>query len=395
MIKNEDSAYILTRLFGTGYFSYYSKPVIFAAYFLPFIAFGKSRPYLDSEIEEKIHNLKENKHGIVNNYAQQGFGNQAFHEPDINAEYFYQRLCTYDEVKLTYFNVRENVSPDIESPYMKEDLRIVLQKNPLFLKRNVKVPASVKKELLTDLEHGTVKAVLAKLLYYIVSEEHKLPNVNSDTLDSLSRKLGLSPCLNTDLNVVLGFRKDFDEEKSDLYQRLGRAEEVRILCLDGISLFSETAVSMQENGDDKEFEKLLTENRKLSVEIILSKPGCRANVDACNYQVNMPHLKRPKVELSETSIHIITDMMNAIPDNKIALKVTDKSVPYSLFILKFEDSNMDYIKLDLYSPFISDNSERPCMYVFRKMTPDLFRHFEGVFNEMWKDDKYSFFAENL
>ena len=67
---------------------------------------------------------------------------------------------------------------------------------------------------------------------------------------------------------------------------------------------------------------------------------------------------------------------------------------YSLFIVKFEDESWDYMKVDIYSPFVSENTERPSFYVFRNSDPMLFNHFDVTFEKMWKNDEYSFFIED-
>ena len=103
--RGVDSEYLITRLFSMDYFHYFSKPLIFAAYFFPFVALGKGiiRAYTPGEFEEKIANIRENKHGNYYNYATQGFGTTPFYEPDVSYAYFYSKLCTYDQEKGNYF----------------------------------------------------------------------------------------------------------------------------------------------------------------------------------------------------------------------------------------------------------------------------------------------------
>ena len=73
--------------------------------------------------------------------------------------------------------------------------------------------------------------------------------------------------------------------------------------------------------------------------------------------------------------------------------MTDLPLPYALFIMRFDDESLDYVKVDMYSPMIDDNKDRPCFYVFKRTDPLLFQHFIMTFDKMWKNDDYSHFIE--
>ena len=148
--RGVDSEYLITRLFSMDYFHYFSKPLIFAAYFFPFVALGKGiiRAYTPGEFEEKIANIRENKHGNYYNYATQGFGTTPFYEPDVSYAYFYSKLCTYDQEKGNYFFTEEVDSDSLEADSTRQDLRYVLKKKRLLLKRGTEVSENVKNTLL-------------------------------------------------------------------------------------------------------------------------------------------------------------------------------------------------------------------------------------------------------
>lgn len=77
----------------------------------------------------------------------------------------------------------------------------------------------------------------------------------------------------------------------------------------------------------------------------------------------------------------------------MGIKLTDLPLPYALFIMRFDDESLDYVKVDMYSPMIEDNKDRPCFYVFKQTDPLLFQHFITTFDKMWKNDEYSYFIE--
>lgn len=390
--QKKNSCFLITNIFSTDYFYYYSKPALFAAYFFPFVVPGKNtiRPYMESEIEEKIRNIKENKHGNFYNYASQGFGNVAFYEPDISYKYFYKRLCIYDANKFRYFSKKETID-SLESDLLRQDLKNILSKRELLLKRGTPIPDCVKQELLLDLSNQEVKYVLAKLLFYIVDENHQLPNVRREAHESMIEQLNLF-LEGKELNIYLGFRKDNESTSEIFHERLIEADYIQILCLNGVSIFGDSFSTMDSAAGLKKFMNLMEKNPNLNVEVILLQPESKANLEKSEYQVNHEHLTMLKSELSRHSIENIKKIMEGEGKGRLFLKTTDKSIPYALFIVSFKDSRLDYVKVDLYSPFIENNGERPSMYIFRNSTPELFKHFSKVFEDMWKDERYSTFV---
>ena len=218
--KGVESEYLLTRLFSMDYFHYFSKPLLFAAYFFPFVAWGKgvTRGYTPGELHEKLQNIKDNRHGNYYNYATQGFGTTPFYEPDISFSYFYSRLCAYDQEKSEYFSIEGDVCDSLEADLTREDLRLVLDKEHVLLKRGSEVPQNIKDTLLADLKTAEVKTVLAKLLFYIVSPKHVLPDINSESNKTLSIQLNTQ--FHIVPNVCIDFRRSLDESGHTISDRM-------------------------------------------------------------------------------------------------------------------------------------------------------------------------------
>lgn len=387
--RGSDSDYLITRLFSTTYFHYYSKPSIFAAYFLPFVAYGKNRAYLESEFEEKLSNIENNRHGNFYNFSTQGLGNVALDEKCITFHYFYKKLCNYEMDKNKFFDSNDKLE-SLESDIMRDDLKYVLSKEGLLLKRKVYVKKHIKEKLLSDLKIYEVKYVLGKLLYYIVCEEHILPDVEKEASKLISKKLGLDYFENN-LNVFMASRKEIEDDAESLYDRIKDAVEIQILCQDGISLFGDCTIGKMNDDFYYVFKKILKQNENVSIEIILSDPESYAYKEASCYQTNISHLKKPKSELVKNTISRIKKLQNEIPFENIMMKYTDKMLPYALFGVKYQDRISNYIKIDIYSPLINENSDRPSMYIFQETTPELYNHFSDVFDKMWKYDSYASF----
>lgn len=389
--KGTNSKYIITRLFATDYFHYYSRPDLFAAYFFPFIAYGKNCAYSESELIEKITNIRANKHGNFYNYATQGFGNIALYEPQISFDYFYSRLSQYDDDKIRYFDVQSTDEADLESKTMKKDLRFVLDKSELFLKRQIPILESVKQELIQDLEEQENKYVLAKLLYYIVDSQHQLPNVESEVQKSIIDTAGFA--FDFTPNICMKFRKHLDESVERLCGRLQNASFIQILCLDGISIFGDTSISRNDKGIYDELSKVFQKKTDLQVEIILSESDCPAYMEECRYQVSVSHLHKPKNILSSYSLDKLLQLKKMLPCGQMDLKTTRLYLPYALFIVEFADEKLDYIKLDMYSPLVDENIDRPSMYIWKKLNRQLYFHFKSVFENIWKNDECSRFID--
>ena len=76
----------------------------------------------------------------------------------------------------------------------------------------------------------------------------------------------------------------------------------------------------------------------------------------------------------------IIEILNNVKSGEIS---TDEALSL-LKIMPYDD--LDYAKIDLYSPYILNNDQRPSMIVFRGMEPELFSHFENVFQSVWNDE---------
>lgn len=390
MGRNLNSKYILTCILAMKCFQNHFNNASFCSYFFPFIANKKNEPYQDGELKEKEKNIREGRHGYYRNFASQGFGGVAFDSTQITFQYFYQRLCKFDIEKFGTNEVERNLC-GMESRENYDELFGILNRQELYLFRKKPVIKGVREELKDDLENQGVKYVLAKLFYYILGDNHILPDVDKSLYQDVLQNLQLKQ---EGPNVFVSFRKNLNDTDEKFLNRLLHAKEIKLLCHDGVSLFGDEKIAKNFHSKRDTIEYLMQENLDLQMEVILcqSENGTLERME--EFQVNLPHRLMKIEELSRQSLLSLNRMKDGLKEKeqeRIVVKMTKEQIPYSIFIANFENEELDYAKVDLYSPFINENDERPSMYVFRKTVPQLYQHFKHVFESMWSCDRYSQF----
>ena len=235
--KTKESHYLITKLFATDYFYFYCKPLLFFTYFFPYQISknGQFSTYEEFEYEKKMNDIREEKFGKYGNYASQGFGNIAFYKPCVTFQYFYNKLCLYQKEKNKFFCIREDGIQDIEDNIMKEDLKYILKDKKLLLKKNMFIPNGVKEILLLQLEKYENKYVLSELLYYIVSENHMLPDIDAERLKQHQKQFSDKKD-EFRLNICMNLREKMDEDRKNLVEKLVHAKAIQMVCINGNSL---------------------------------------------------------------------------------------------------------------------------------------------------------------
>lgn len=390
-MARKESKYLITRIFAMGYFHYYCKPLDFCIWFLPFkkVEQGEARTYRLDEWREKKNAIIENQYGIYRNFASQGFGKDVFFEPSVRHGYFYQQLSLYDNWKDKYYSKKQNIASYLEEPGVKTDLIKVLSNDTLYLNNKVRIPEKITQELLKDLEEHENKYVLAKLFYYLISESHKLPDIEAEAWEQVKpMDLDMKPM---PANIYLGFRHELDVKKEKIQIKLQNAKELQLLFLNGSSLLDK-----ENNEGNFNLQFFVSEREKqnlvLRIEVIFVEPGSLSEQDACNWKENFYHRTVDKKMLSHISMENLKELKKkSAKICKISIKYTRIFLPYSLLIVKYDDEKQDFMKVDLYSPYVDDRKERPSMYIYRCIHRELFEHFQRVFYRIWNDDTFSAF----
>lgn len=389
--KTKESHYLITKLFATDYFYFYCKPLLFFTYFFPYQISknGQFSTYEEFEYEKKMNDIREEKFGKYGNYASQGFGNIAFYKPCVTFQYFYNKLCLYQKEKNKFFCIREDGIQDIEDNIMKEDLKYILKDKKLLLKKNMFIPNGVKEILLLQLEKYENKYVLAELLYYIVSENHMLPDIDAERLKQHQKQFSDKKD-EFRLNICMNLREKMDEDRKNLVEKLVHAKAIQMVCINGNSLLkkNEQNITLLEEIIEQ---KKKNNEKNLNLEIIIEKPESKAELDACKFKENFEHRYIVKKQLIQRTITFLEQISKKVAKRHIHVKMTEVVLPYAIMIVKFEEKEMDYMKIDLYSPYIIEKKERPSFYIFRNMQENLYQHFQNVFYNIWNDDVNSVF----
>lgn len=384
MLKKSD--YLLTILLNTSYFCRVN-PNLIIAYLIPFVD-GNNRPYGASpkELARKLENISHDLHGVSKNYASQGFSFGGLYQPDISFPYYYRQLGLLDkfinESCPHPLNGAEEDAVDLESQYLYSVLTVMLTKPVLYFKKNHEIYEDDKRVMLKHLRRYGNRYVLAELLYYITSQTHSLPHVQQQFLSSLQGHI--SKNLLEDSNVSVRLRYHFRENAEDIRHALSQAKEFRLMCFSGSSFLDSTGLT-----DACSFFPLLMErlerDEPINMEIIVNEPQSAASNEFSRFKVAPYHIHISKERMTDNSVKGIQTLMK-LYRGKVYAKTTRLYLPYSVCIFRFYNSGQDYAKIDLYSPYILNNDQRPSMIVFRRMEPELFSHFENVFQSVWNDE---------
>lgn len=379
-----ESDYFLTNLYRTDYFSRI-KHTLIAAYLIPFRD-GNNQPYEDSPkgLERKQDDIEHNRLGVAANYASQGFTFSLLYKPYITFPYYYAQLEKLD----AYMQRHSLSSMDMESRCLSRELDDILRKPKLYFKKDHEVFPEDRDVLRNHLSQRGNRFVLAELLYYITAQDHHIPAVNEHYFELM--KSDIPAHLLTANTVPMRSRFSFDEDAAAMKKKLSKVRLFRLLCFNGSSFLDVNGAT----GTETFFPVLsgrLNEKPPMEIEVILGEPGSAANAEAASCKVAPYHTYTAKKELAGNSLAGIRRLRE---QNSAAVhaKTTKLFLPYAINIYRFFDSKLDYLKVDLYSPYVSNNGQRPSMIVFRIVEPELFEHFESVFNRVWNDEDNSTFV---
>ena len=338
--------------------------MLFFTYFFPYQISknGQFSTYEEFEYEKKMNDIREEKFGKYGNYASQGFGNIAFYKPCVTFQYFYNKLCLYQKEKNKFFCIREDGIQDIEDNIMKEDLKYILKDKKLLLKKNMFIPNGVKEILLLQLEKYENKYVLSELLYYIVSENHMLPDIDAERLKQHQKQFSDKKD-EFRLNICMNLREKMDEDRKNLVEKLVHAKAIQMVCINGNSLLkkNEQNITLLEEIIEQ---KKKNNEKNLNLEIIIEKPESKAELDACKFKENFEHRYIVKKQLIQRTITFLEQISKKVAKRHIHVKMTEVVLPYAIMIVKFEEKEMDYMKIDLYSPYIIEKKKKDQVFIY-------------------------------
>lgn len=172
-------------------------------------------------------------------------------------------------------------------------------------------------------------------------------------------------------------------ERGETYQGLNRIKLIHMSCYAASLIFAPAINMVDERAFDrgKLFNILaeLLKDEEFSLEIIITAPGCNAAVESdssaklgnsrledCPEAVFLSSYCRLNSLLEQDPVFI-----KARKEKRFNFYVTDISMPYSIFEIKYKDGYgaHDHVKVDLYSEGLVSNMDRRCMVFFKDADP--------------------------
>ena len=396
--RGKSSEYLLTNMFNIEYF-HRTKPALILAYLIPF----RIDNYLaaeDTDTYDQIADLiQNNRFGISSNFASQGIARYYLYKKNINISYYYEQLGKLNErMKSDYLSLTKKNEKstnnrvnycDIESNLLKNDLSRILSIKKLYFKVGHEIYPDDREKMIEHLQQKSNRYVMAELLYYITSSDHTLPDVDDKILERATTSISSS--FETKNNVCLSFRNRFDETEHEMEEKLSHVKEFFYMGNTGSAFFNDRNIENKANFYSV-LEHRIRQADAFLLRVILMSPNSLINEHVARYRMSPNCINISKEKLVDYSIEGIRKLIE-IDKNRTYGKITDLCLPYALCIFKFYDESMDYIKIDLYSPYIDNNEKRPSVVIYRIKNEKLFEHFSSVFRNVWNDEKISAFIE--
>lgn len=407
MMKNNNtqatgkSKFLLTLLFRTSFFKRMRKEEILA-FLIPYIdGYGNPFPMSRDGVRTKLKMLNDGiLGGQIQNVASQGFALNSLHSQSITFPYYYEQLSDLAQYLRKEHDKHEKATKDdsgeawdsedanIESVALKQSLQEILMLPILCFSRKHEVYDKDKHVLLEHLNQHGNQYVLAELLYYITSANHELPNVDIQIRDWMAKKLPEK--ILTPPNVSCKLRLDFDETPEEMIIKLDGVKQLRILCLSGSTFFNEREINNL--SFFSVLKSRLEAEKPIDVQVIFQSSDSKSAIEAAKNRMAPNCPKVSKIERISNSILGFTTLRKQVP-TRVCGKSTNIQSPYSLSFFYFYEKYLDYVKVDIYSPLISSDDNRPSLIVFRRTDEELFKHFEETFLRIWNNETESSFLE--
>lgn len=183
------------------------------------------------------------------------------------------------------------------------------------------------------------------------------------------------------------------EDKLSLEEREYGAKAIRLVNYAGTSFLLSSFVG---NSYDPKFVEWFkkAKNGNTDFTIVLTDEESEAAREAALHKMYPPNgclIEKEKI-IAENAKKL-KDLCVKNENAKISVYKTQVSLPYALFETKFKESIKNHIKVDLYSPFIHNDDNRPSFMIYKRDNPDLYDHFAMVIDSIIDDAKFDYATE--
>ena len=168
-------------------------------------------------------------------------------------------------------------------------------------------------------------------------------------------------------------------------------QSISIICYTSASIINLAGVVNNRRKEApamaKAIEDLLEKDDEFSLNLTITNPNSKASAEAiCNGKLgNKTFNRRNDNAFSSAWSAIISKLKDVdniyrkrLDDGNFELKLTDVSLPYALMRVEYKTGykDLNYIKLDIYSPYIESNASRRSIIISKKYQPDNYQFFE-------------------
>ena len=196
-------------------------------------------------------------------------------------------------------------------------------------------------------------------------------------------------------NIYLSFKGETeDKTKYPLYEKLRDVQKITLLNFASSSFIAgiDVASIYQESDLLKAwFDKNLIEGN-IEANIILTNPHSYAAYDAAAYKMYPSGLNMDKKDIILRNMNKLFSFIRKNPNARLNVYLTDIILPYGVMITEHNNPINNHIKIDLYSPVISDDKMRPSFYMLQN-NPDtamLYSFFEGNVKNIMNNFSFRF-----
>lgn len=187
------------------------------------------------------------------------------------------------------------------------------------------------------------------------------------------------------LESIMGTRRFF-------YNRINILNNITMVCYTSASTINTNYVTTDMYEKAVPFSEsinyLLKNERDFTYSLVLTNPESKAASEAeYNSKLGNQKFNHSNISAFYSACKSIKRRLRNDEDifrqchneGRLNIKVTDVSLPYALMKVEYKEEfkTLNYIKVDLYSPFIASNSLRRTIIVSKKYQPDDYQFFDN------------------
>lgn len=237
----------------------------------------------------------------------------------------------------------------------------------------------------------------AKLLEYNTNNKEELfMSICNITLRNEMEFIGIHDIINhTNPNVELSFKsKTEDKNIYPFYHKLYDVKSITLLNYAASSFISgiDIAQVYKETDSLKRWFSYNLSKGNIIANIILTDPLSAAANDAAQYKMFPENTNTSSDEIILHNMNKLFEFMNKNPNAKLNVYLTKIALPYGIMMTEHQNSKNNHMKVDLYSPVIERDGNRPSFYLLENndSTSHLYNFFRNNIIKIKNSYSYSF-----